>query len=174
MAKIFLNIEAEDVRDLHSTMGQILEGVPVVRSFKDEPAEPEYDEDGSPVYKKAEPQGEQTGKRTRRTKAQIEADNAAQASTSGSSGSTTSETSPQAPTSAPVSSVDPFADQIKEAVTTSDVTLAQVRAAASKFISGDHTAKDLQTVLNDVGGAPNITAIDPSKYAAVVAALEAG
>ncbi len=168
MAKIFLNIEATDAADFYDTLEALANGP---RSS----IGGEYGETIALTQEIAET-GEQTAKRTRRTKAQIEADNAA-SSGSQTSNTQASDTPPNASTSAPSSAapskeVDPFADQIKRSADEPGLTQVQVRAAATKFM-GSHTAKELQAILQEHGDAPNIGAVDPSKYAAVVAALEA-
>ncbi len=163
MAKIFLNIEATDATDFYDTLEALANGP---RSS----IGGEYGETIALTQEIAET-GEQTAKRTRRTKAQIEADNASAAGQQASPSSTTT-AQPSASDASTSGAVDPFADQIKRSADEPGFTQVQVRAAATKFM-GSHTAKELQAILQEHGDAPNIGAVDPSKYAAVVAALEA-
>lgn len=173
MAKIYLNIEADDPNDLHQTLIGLVNAKIVIDSGDD-----------NELVEQA--QGEQPAKRTRRTKAQIEADNAAQSAanlnntvgsaTGAQPGSQANSDSTQQQSSsgsgAGSKDVDPFADQIKRSAAEPEITQVQVRAAATKFMSS-HTAKELQAILVEHGGAPNIGAVEPANYAAVIAALEA-
>lgn len=99
-------------------------------------------------------------KRTRRTKAQIEADNAAAA---------------QPGTAA---SLDPFAEQVKEsakepAPASGAVTRDDVRAAMSRFLAlPGKSAQQLGALMTEVAGVPNLGAMDPARYETALGALK--
>lgn len=192
MAKIYLNIEADDVNDLHSTLGQILEGAATVRTSKADYTTADRS-DGEQVdagaIQDAEP-GERQ-RRARRTKAQIEADNAATAArgftadpvtVASGAGAATALGSQGTGAATGQQTTDPFAEQIREVVQTAHAeagapTLQTMRAAMAEYLGGNppkHTAKEVQELFKRLANVENIGGMDPQHYPAVLAALQAG
>lgn len=170
MAKIVVTIEADSVEDYLSTIEALTDQSPLILSagnmvkgepgaISTEPGSINY-VDGPEVTREEVSQigsTDEPAKRTRRTKAQIEADNAAAA----------------APKQEPAR--DPFAEQVRE-VTQDEpatITIAQLRAALSKWMAVEgNTASKAQELLTKTAGVANLGALDAKQYAAVLAALE--
>ena len=171
MAKIYLNIEADDVADLRLTLKELV-GVRDLRELvEDGDVDPEPD---AGARQDAEP-GERQ-RRTRRTKAQIVADEAAKMNLGGDQSGATSLT-PNGSGDAD----DPFAEpKTSSQPTSSDssaLTLQNVRDAMSAYLSRDnHDAADMKAILrqfkNETGeGVQRIGEIAVVDYPAAIEAL---
>jgi hypothetical protein len=176
VAKIVLNIEAEDANDLKATLMELADAVQetrVVHVHKGEPGEISL-EPGAVNYTDGPERtvaagAAETAKRTRRTKAQIEADNAAASKhTPLARDPFSSPAEPERP--------NPFAEQVREVTQDepSTITIAQLRAALSEWLKGDgRSAQGAQDLLTKVAGVPNLGAATADQYPAILAALAA-
>lgn len=173
MAKITLNIEASDSTDLADTISSLM----YLSAYKSEPPITNETDDGFEQMNAGATQDAEPGerqRRTRRTKAQIEADNAAEKTVQGETAAPGASASQPSPSKA--SGSDVFGDQLKEVTheaAAGEVSKAMIADAMQHSVA-HRGAPATQTLIIEHGaGAKSLSAIDPTHYAAVHAALMA-
>lgn len=172
MAKIELRIEADSAFELQELLAGFRSGggsfVTEHQEMSDEDAEmyARDEEAHSGDYTPPERQ-----RRTRRTKAQIEADNAAQAEKPSTGGISPALTAP-----ARAATGDVFGDQLKEVAAEAKpgaLTLADVEAVGRQAFEKIGAAATQALIIEHGGGAKAFKVVEPQHFAALHAALSA-
>lgn len=178
MAKIFLNIEAEDAADLRHTLVELANVTTFKVDYAAALAEQVQEREEMPDARSTqdvEP-GEQPKKRGRPKSS------AATSESPSPSGPSTAASDPSknsASSDGKGSSPDPFMEQVKQAAAETAAsdqqpTMEAVRKAMSAYLQVDgHNAGGLQKILKEIAGAERMSDVPAEKYAAVLAALTA-
>lgn len=138
MARISLHIEADSLTDLADTLA----GLRYPTAYTSDVPEPPNEEEPKASFTQDAEPGEQT-RRTRRTKAQIAADEAAQRNVSGRTGADASVNSAGPDESTARTDSDPFSEQPEKkspatsSASSASLTHEDVRRAMSDFLGRD-------------------------------------
>lgn len=167
MAKIQLIIEADNAFELQEILAGFRSGG---GSFVGQTGEQTFDE--ADIHPQDQPAAE-APKRTRRTKAEIEADNARAAGAGSTAAPAISVSGAGTATGSSKHTGDVFGDQLKEVATEAagDVTKAMVSDAMAAAIGKVGAPAVQALIVEHAAGAKSLGGVDPSHYAALHTAL---